>query len=509
MADGAKERLFFGSLELQEKEKLAKGGEDRPAPAPSLSAPADAEFLAFSESATNAAERQQRLLDALEQQKRARTIVVPTKDEAVKKKLRELGEPITLFGENPPDRRNRLKEILARTEGGGAADAPISDDFDANDKPKAELFYTEGPTELRGARLQIARYSIARAKSRVDGERRKREAEESEDMSVQPRAKAPALGEQDLGNELRERVVKFDVAASHIGDDRPVSSIAVSPAGDTIAIGGFSGLIKLWRRAEADSFIVLKGHRDRASGVAWHPGALTTQMSSAVNLVSGSADSTVRLWSLDSASPLATLTGHTDRINRVAVHPMGRYAGSTSNDLTWRLWDLETNKQLLVQEGHSRSVFGIAFQCDGSLAVTTGVDSIGRVWDLRTGKSVVVLQGHVKEVLTVDFHPNGYQLATGSDDNTVRIWDLRRKKSVYTIPAHNSLIPALKFEPTSGHYLVTGSFDHTVKVWSGRDWAPMRTLIGHEDKVTCIDISPNSGYFVSGGRDRTFKIWAR
>lgn len=51
-----------------------------------------------------------------ETQKRARSIVVPTSIEDVKQKLRELGQPITLFGEGPGDRRERLKEVIASFE---------------------------------------------------------------------------------------------------------------------------------------------------------------------------------------------------------------------------------------------------------------------------------------------------------------------------------------------------------------------------------------------------------
>ena len=39
------------------------------------------------------------ILDELERKKKARTLAVPTDDNKVKARLREIGEPITLFGE--------------------------------------------------------------------------------------------------------------------------------------------------------------------------------------------------------------------------------------------------------------------------------------------------------------------------------------------------------------------------------------------------------------------------
>ena len=44
------------------------------------------------------------------------TIVVPTSIEDVKCKLRELGRPITLFGEGHADRRERLRDVIANLE---------------------------------------------------------------------------------------------------------------------------------------------------------------------------------------------------------------------------------------------------------------------------------------------------------------------------------------------------------------------------------------------------------
>jgi U4/U6 small nuclear ribonucleoprotein PRP4 len=39
------------------------------------------------------------ILDELERKKKARTLAVPTDDTKVRARLREIGEPITLFGE--------------------------------------------------------------------------------------------------------------------------------------------------------------------------------------------------------------------------------------------------------------------------------------------------------------------------------------------------------------------------------------------------------------------------
>jgi len=57
------------------------------------------ETLPFSASTAESHERYSALLEQLEQSRRARHIAVPTNDSMVRARLRELGEPITLFGE--------------------------------------------------------------------------------------------------------------------------------------------------------------------------------------------------------------------------------------------------------------------------------------------------------------------------------------------------------------------------------------------------------------------------
>lgn len=56
----------------------------------------------------------QALLEEFERRRKARSINVSTDDAEVKRNLRQLSEPICLFGEGPADRRSRLRDILSR-----------------------------------------------------------------------------------------------------------------------------------------------------------------------------------------------------------------------------------------------------------------------------------------------------------------------------------------------------------------------------------------------------------
>lgn len=108
-----------------------------------------------------------RILSELDRRSSARRMAVPTKDADVRMRLREIAEPMTLFGERPEDRRDRLRFRWSKIreekgEAGGDEEEGESSDSGIEDGEKEEEFYTEGTEELSEARRSIADYSLAR-----------------------------------------------------------------------------------------------------------------------------------------------------------------------------------------------------------------------------------------------------------------------------------------------------------------------------------------------------------
>lgn len=454
----------------------------------------EAKTLPFSSSVSEAQEKHQKLMNEWENKKKARQSAIPTDDKLVQARLRELGEPIILFGELAPERRERLRDFMAKKgiEDGWPSVTSVSATELIRIERQDEVFYTEGSPALKAARLWITKYSLSRAKQRLDRERKKRD-------------------EEDRGDRMDvDRTFNFDGfvnTSSQVGDERPLSYCCFSHDGQQLATASWTGLCKIWNVSDCSLLHTFRGHTDRATSVVWHPEA-AKQSPGTCSLASSGADKMVILWSKDSDIPLQELKGHQHRVNRVAFHPSGRFIGSTGGDLTWRLWDVETGKELLEQEGHSRSLYAISFQCDGSLVVTGGADYIGRIWDLRSGKSIQVLRGHSKQITAFDFAPNGYQLASGGEDNTVRIWDLRKKRAIYTIPAHESLVSHVRYH-ADGELILTSSFDNSCKLWSGTQWTHIKTIKGTEGKVMCADLTPDLKILATANYDRTWKVFAK
>ena len=455
------------------------------------------EFMPLSKDENPLLEDRTEIIEEFERRKRARLINVSTDDNEVKKDLRQLGEPICLFGEGPAERRSRLRDLLSQLGEDAIRRKKQEDDERIREEREHDetTWYHEGPSALRVSRQFIAEFSLPRAKERISRLKADLELPDVTRMAKQ----------QETQNKLKS----LDVEASQIADTRPISWCTFSPNSEILATGSWSGLCKLWSVPDCKELRVLRGHNSNVGCIAFHPQATISMDESGPCLASCAQDGTVHLWSMDSEEPLADVEGHEpSRVSRLAYHPSGRFLGTCVYDNSWRLWDLETLEEVLHQEGHSKEVHCIAFQNDGSLAVSGGMDSFGRVWDLRTGQCIMFLEGHLKGIISVDWSPDGYHVFSGSLDHACKVWDIRKRSIEYTIPAHTNVVSNVVFEKSVGDYVLTSSYDCSAKIWASKTWLPLGTLKGHDARLMGCDISANGQWIATCSYDRTFKLWS-
>ena len=472
----------------------------------------------------------------------AQSLNVPTLDEHVRAKLRERGEPITLFGEGRVERRDRLRELMTQQIEAGDEDVDMEDATPeaGEDEEVEEEYYTTGPEELRKARQDIARYSLSRAKHRLEYQM------EESTISLKTHVRHRKA--------IKDYLTGFTLQGSETVSDRAVGICRFAPNGQMIATGSWGGTVKLTPVPIMDSekSKVLRGHTGQVGGISWYPGATlpySNVSSSSVNLASGAGDGKVHLWNLEQDTPHATLKGHGTRVCRVEFDPSGKYLASAGYDTTWRLWDVDTEKELLFQEGHGMEVYSVAWNSDGSLLASGGLDSYGLIWDLRTGRQAFPLGGHIQPIYALDWAADGYRLLTASGDGYVKCWDIRALRETASIgghkggvtdlrifksldgPAptpvdlsamngtsngdieHRSLIPRdEEGEPVpkkAGTFFVTTGFDKEIHIFSFDDWAICSKLTGHANNVMSCDVTGDGRYVASVGHDRAMKLWGR
>lgn len=490
--------------------------------------PDDHDYDMPASAAGGPSEKASAILGQFNRKRLAATIAVPTDNGRVCTKLREMGEPITLFGEGPADRRDRLRELLTiQTEMAGLENG----DIDMEDAPEEqeteeqeEEFYSLGGPDLLKTRISISEYSLPRTKRRI--------AFQKSESTI------PLRTHVKFRKQVKERLQAFELQGSQTVGERHISMTRISPNGECVAVGNWGGQIKLVEIPTLAEKKNLRGHTNKISGLSWFPGATLPEKgvsADSVNLASGGAEGNVHLWSLNQDTPLSTLQGHSQRVCRVEFHPSGNYLASASEDTSWRLWDVETTAEVLLQEGHSRGVYAISFNTDGSLLASAGLDSIGRIWDLRSGRTVMILDGHldghIKPIHALDWSSDGHRVLSGSADGWIKCWDVRKVQRTGGIGAHSSAVSDLRWfkgldDPIdgmppgtdekgaqvpkkSGTFFVSSGFDKNVKIFSADDWTLVQTLSGHNGPVASVDYSRDGKWIVSGGHDRTVKLWGR
>eukprot|EP00536_Pseudo-nitzschia_multiseries_P002543 jgi/Psemu1/235790/estExt_Genewise1.C_340077 len=506
-------------------------------------------------------EKHQMAMLDMEAKNRAFSIDVPTLPNDVRQALRNMGLPVRLFGENLANVRDRLRMAMARKElmeERGIKQEGLGPGYSQQGKATVGIEeeeeitkYSRASPELILAREKFSKFSLERARDRLDKERnyrvkweRKRarltlldnpnngsKGEDNEDEYIE----VTRIDDECLN--MFKTIKKMGAEGSQYGDPRPLSCMATlnSRAQGTplIATGSWSGTIKLWDASLNSVAEKTLAHEDRIMGIALRPSRVEHNASAPMMMATSSIDLTAKLWTIrntddtndeamkdesgDAGSTyqiqeVAHLKGHASRLCKVAFHPLGDHVVTTSFDHTWRMWDVETGGEILLQDGHAKEVYGVGFHPDGSLCSTTDYGGVVHLWDLRTGKSAHHFLGHAKRVLCSEFSPNGFQLATAGDDGTLKIWDLRKRKQFASVPAHSKLVTQLRFEErrsggvNGGEFLVSSSFDGTAKVWSARDWKLLTTLRGHEGKVMGTGLLKDCGV-VTCGFDKTLKLW--
>ncbi|MDF5713243.1 MAG: WD40 repeat domain-containing protein [Rhizonema sp. NSF051] len=282
------------------------------------------------------------------------------------------------------------------------------------------------------------------------------------------------------------------------GHSGKISSIAICSDAQNLVSGCVDKTIKVWNVNTGKAIRTLSQSLAEVSSVAVSPDG---------NLLAvGSCDSprsNVKVWHISTGKLLHTLLGHQKPVNCVAISSDGQILASGSNKI--KIWNLHNGDRICTL-WHSSVVNAAVISPDGTILISGSSDNKIRLWNPHTGEPLRTLNGHSGEVKSVAVSPDGQILVSGSSDKTIKIWHIDTSKVVHTLTGHSDEVKSVVISP-NGQILFSASADKTIKIWHLYTGELLQTLTGHLEAVNCIAISPDNQFIASGSSDRTIKIW--
>ncbi|MDZ7955027.1 caspase family protein, partial [Nostoc sp. DedQUE09] len=237
--------------------------------------------------------------------------------------------------------------------------------------PQAKNFYqrSDAYEEKRSAERQVA-YRV-----RIEKLLQDKTAAIKNILPVQPLT-ASVMAIQVIGENLEkmpEQILTsvqnslqqaMEVLTPFRGHQGGVSSVAISPDGQTIVSGGEDGRVRLWNFQGQPLAEPFRSHHGGVSSVAISPDGQT--------IVSGGSDGRVRLWNFQGQLLAEPFRSHYGGVSSVAISPDGQTIVSGGGDGRVRLWNFQG--QLLAEpfRSHYGGVSSVAISPDGQTIVSGG-----------------------------------------------------------------------------------------------------------------------------------------
>jgi WD40 repeat protein len=236
-----------------------------------------------------------------------------------------------------------------------------------------------------------------------------------------------------------------------------VYSLAFSPYGRWIAIGGYSGHIEVLDAVSFKPGPTLSEHTDAVTGIDFSQNGQW--------LVSCSWDKTVRLWDVSTGALATTFTGHCDGVMCVAFSPDSLQIASGGADFKVRLWEVDSSWSDPDLRDDGVSLRQLTYSHDGLTFLSCDHNNTFRQWDAATGTfSPLPHKMPTQEVWSSAFTPDGNQLAFGYRDGTMRLWDCQTSTAGPILEGDSDGIPRLVFSPCC-RWIVSVDTKKNVRLW--------------------------------------------
>jgi WD40 repeat protein len=271
----------------------------------------------------------------------------------------------------------------------------------------------------------------------------------------------------------------------------PVTAIAYSPDGATIAVSGYRE-ITLWSAAEGKLIGRIKGQPERTLGLCYSPDG---KLLAAAGGIPGTMGE-VRVIDLAKKDAGKVLERIADQMLAVRFSPDGSKIAAGGADNAIRVYDVASGKRELLIEQHADWVTDLAWSPDGTKIAAASRDKSARVFDAATGSVLAAYLGHEEIVFGIAWSDDGKNVFSAGRDRKVHEWPVATEpKAVGTITGFGA--EPFRVVAMEGSLFVCAA-DGTVRQYKQVDRSLVREYPKAADWVYCLAVDAKNHRLAAG-----------
>jgi WD40 repeat protein len=278
-----------------------------------------------------------------------------------------------------------------------------------------------------------------------------------------------------------------------------LSDMALSPDGETLAVGLEDGNVSLLRVYSGELLHMLKVTNNFITSVAFSPDG--------EKLAVGETEGIVWLLQVEDDKFSGTPTKHKlagCEISSVSFSPEGQHLAFGTAEGLIQMWEVKTQRpKYIITEYEGKGCQSVSFSRDGHLLVAA---MSNRVVCLQASDGNPVSKWHTNRGTRVALSPDGAVLASGSS-TTVELRDVKSGRLVMLLPFLAREVKSVSFSPDGGMLAVGTEDPNGVCLLSTRNYAHLLDTKKTHSSPVKVAFSPDGRILVCGEDNGIIHAW--